>query len=220
VATHARPTEGDVVAQVTAWFNRHRRLVTTLAGILVVAALGVWFFVAAQRRKENFAARALQDAQAALVAGNTALATSDLSRLVTTYGGTPAANEGAILLGQLRLSSGRADSAVLELQRFTQSRPPSRYAGAAYHLLGAALEETGKMSEAAQAYEEAARAWPYDYLQAQSLLDAGRAYRAAGDSARAVKAYERILHDFSKSPSVVEAKVRLGELLRGGAPTS
>lgn len=220
MATHAGPAEGDVVLQVIDWFNRHRRLSITIVAVLAIIAGGTWFVISARQRKANFAARALQEAQSAVAAGNAALGMSDLSRLTTTYGGTPAADEGAILLGQLRLSSGQADSAIPELQRFTKTAPPSRYAAAAYHLLGAALEQRGRMAEAANAYQQAAETWPYDYLQAQALLDAGRAYRAAGDSTQAIAAYERILHDFAKSPSVTEAKVRLGELLRGSPPPS
>jgi outer membrane protein assembly factor BamD (BamD/ComL family) len=220
VATHARPAEGDVVTQTIEWFKRHRRLSISIVAVLAVIGGSIWFVISARQRKANFAARALQEAQSAFAAGNAALAMSDLSRLATTYGGTPAANEGAILLGQLRLSSGQADSAIRELQRFTQSRPPARYAAAAYHLLGAALEQRGRMADAAKAYQQEADTWPYDYLQAQALLDAGRAYRAAGDSTQAVAAYERILRDFAKSPSVTEAKVRLGELLQGSPPPS
>ena len=220
MATHTGPAEGDVVLQVIEWFKRHRRLAITIAAALAVIGGGIWFTIAARRRKANFAARALQEAQSAAAAGNAALAMSDLSRLTTTYGGTPAADEGAILLGQLRLGTGQADSAIRELQRFTQSNPPARYEAAGYHLLGVALEQAGRMADAGKAYEQAADAWPYEYLQAEALLDAGRTYRVAGDSASAVAAYERILHDFPKSPSVTEARVRLGELLHGGPPPS
>ena len=220
VATHTGPTEGDVVLQVIEWFKRHRRLAITIVAVLAVAGASVWFVIAARRRKANFAARALQEAQSAVAAGNAALATSDLSRLATSYGGTPAANEGAILLGQLRLNSGQADSAIVELRAFAQSGPPPRYRAAAYHLLGAALEQKGRMAEAAKAYQQAAATWPYDYLQAQALLDAGRAYCAAGDSTQAVAAYERIVRNFSKSPSATEAKVRLGELRHMSLPPS
>ena len=220
MATHVRPAEGEAVLQVIEWFRRHRRVAVSIVVVLAVIGGGVWFVIAARHRKENFAARALEEAQSAVAAGNAALAVSDLSRLTTMYGGTPAADEGAILLGQLRLSSGQADSAIPELRRFTKGNPPSRYGAAAYHLLGAALEQRGRMADAAEAYRQAAETWPYDYLQAQALLDAGRAYQAAGDSTQAIAAYERVLRDFSKSPSVTEARVRLGELLRGSPPAS
>jgi TolA-binding protein len=154
----------------------------------------------------------LREAQIAIQAGNVPLATSDLSRLVSAYQGTAAAAEGAIVLGQLRLSRGEADSAIRELRSFAEGHPRPRFGAAAYNLLGEALEQKGRMAEAAEAYTQAAATWPYDYLKAQSLLDAGRAFRAAGDTARAIQSYQHVVRDYAKSPAAVEAYLRLGEL--------
>jgi len=148
------------------------------------------------------------------------LATNDLSRLVTSYRGTSASEEAAILLAQLRLTRGEADTAIRELTSFTESGPTSKFLAAAYNLLGAALEQRGRFPEAADAYQKAASAWPYDYLKAQALLDAGRAFRAAGDTAQAAAAYQRVLGEFSESPSALEAKIRLSEVRRGATPSS
>lgn len=200
--------------------RQHRRLVTVAGTVLVIAVGSGWFVMSAKARKEAFAARALRDAQAAVAAGNVPLATSDLARLVTSYQGTPAAAEAAILLGQLRLMRGEADSAIRELNSFAESRPQPRFLAAAYNLLGAALEQRGRLPDAAEAYQKAAASWPYDFLRAQSLLDAGRAFWAAGDTGRAAAAYEQIIRDFSETPSALEAKLRLGEIRRGEAPTS
>jgi TolA-binding protein len=212
--------EGDVISQALAWARNNRRTVTTAAAVLAVIGGGIWFFISAKARKEAFAARALREAQGEIQAGNVPLATSDLSRLVSSYQGTSAAAEGAIVLGQLRLARGEADSAIRELRGFTESHPRPRFAAAAYNLLGEALEQKGRMAEAAEAYAQAAATWPYDYLKAQSLLDAGRAFRAAGDTARAVQSYQRVVRDHSKSPAAVEAHLRLGELGAPEAPTS
>jgi TolA-binding protein len=212
VGTSVRPVEGDVITQALAWGQRNRRTVTAAAAILAVIGGGIWFATSARARKEAFAASALRDAQIAMQAGNVPLATSDLSRLVDAYQGTAAAAEGAIVLGQLRLTRGEADSAVRELRSFTQSHPRPRFAAAAYNLLGEALEQKDRMAEAAEAYAQAAATWPYDYLKAQSLLDAGRAFRAAADTARAIQSYQQILRDYAKSPAAVEAHLRLGEL--------
>jgi TolA-binding protein len=211
VGTSVR-VEGDVISLALQWAQKNRRAVTTTAAILVVIAGGAWFVVSAKARKEAFAASALRDAQMAVQAGNVPLAASDLSRLVGAYGGTAAASEGAIVLGQLRLSRGEADSAIRELQRFTQSGPKASFGAAAYNLLGEALEQKGRAAEAGDAYAKAAATWPYDYLRAQSLVDAGRAFRAAGDTARAVQSYQQVVRDYGKSPAAVEAHLRLGEL--------
>ncbi len=219
MGTPAHVAEGDVITQGLEWLRRNRRSAMATAAVAVIVGGGAWFTVSARARKEAFAAGALRDAQAAVQAGNTPLAMNDLSRLITTYRGTTAAAEGAILLGQLRLAHGQADSAVTELRSFAESGPQARYQAAAYNLLGAALEQTGRMAEAGEAYAEAGASWPYTYLKAQALLDAGRTYRAAGDTGRAAQSYLQIVRDFASTPSAVEARLRLAELRRGDVPT-
>jgi len=54
-----------------------------------------------------------------------------------------------------------------------------------------------------------------DFLKAQMLSDAGRAWAAAGDTAKAVAAYKRIVDELPKEAAVAEARVRLGELTKG-----
>ncbi len=210
----------DVLNAFLGWSQRNKRPLTAALMVAVVAVGGIWFVISAKGRKEAFAARALRDAQAAVSAGNLPLATSDLSRIVTTYRGTAAASEAAVLLGQLRLSQGQPDSAIGELRAFLRTDPAPRFLAAAQNLLGAALEQTGRTLEAAEAYQQAAAAWPYEYLQDQALLDAARLFRTAGDTARAAKAYETILRQHPQSPSALEAKLRLAELRRGEIPSS
>jgi TolA-binding protein len=192
-----------------------RRQFTIVGAVMLVVAGGFWFARASRENKIAFAARELRNAQSAIVAGNTALAINDLSRLVNTYGGTPAAGEAALLLGQLRMSRGEVDVAITELRAFLDQGPDDRFRAPAYGLLGSALEQAGKVGEAAEAYGQAAETWPYSYLRAQSLLDAARAFRLSGDTAQAAQSYERILRDFADSPSALEAELRLGEVRKG-----
>lgn len=220
MGTEARVVQGDVLSQAIQWAKQNRRVVTTASALVVIAAGGVWFTLSARARKEAFAARELRDAQAAVAAGNVPLATNDLARLMASYEGTAAADEGAVLLGQLRLMRGEADSAIRELTQFAATGPRPRFLAAAYNLLGAALEQRGRLSEAGDAYQKAASTWPYEYLQAQSLLDAGRAFAAAGDTSRAAAAYRQILRDYEETPSVPEARLRLGEIRGGDVPRS
>ena len=58
-------------------------------------------------------------------------------------------------------------------------------------------------------------AW-YDFQAAQYLLDAGRALTAAGDSARAITVYERIIEDYPGTDDAIGAQVRLHELRPAG----
>ncbi len=200
------------IEQLGRLFQERRRELLIAATAVVLVGGGIWFAQSAKSRREAFATRALQDAKAAIAAGNIALAASDLSRLVSTYGGTSAAGEAVLLLAQIRLGQQEPERAIEELRRYLENNPPDRFRAAAYNLLAAAYEQTGRMKEAAEAYERSSDAWPYVYLKAQALLDAARAYRESGDTARAVAAYGRIIREFSEAPSALEAKLRLGEL--------
>ena len=53
------------------------------------------------------------------------------------------------------------------------------------------------------------------FLRAQFLSDAGRSWVAAGDTAKALAAYREIVTKLDSAGTVVEAKVRIGELTRG-----
>ena len=65
---------------------------------------------------------------------------------------------------------------------------------------------------AADAYQQAADAIPYEMIRSQYLLDLGRAASTGGDTARAAAAYERIIEDDADPQAITEAKFRLAEL--------
>jgi hypothetical protein len=73
----------------------------------------------------------------------------------------------------------------------------------------------GRFREAGETYENGAAAARLDFLKAQMLSDAGRAWTSAADTAKAIAVYRRIVEDFPKEGTVTEAKVRLGELTKG-----
>ena len=92
---------------------------------------------------------------------------------------------------------------------------PKGYAAQTQALLGVALENTRKPAEAAAAYRAAVDAAELDYLKAQYLLDAGRAWMAAGKPDEAAKAYREIIAKYDKTAALTEAKVRLAEATKG-----
>jgi outer membrane protein assembly factor BamD (BamD/ComL family) len=188
-----------------------------MGGLVFIAAalLVVWFVVASGRRKEEFAARSLNQARAAAEAGNLPLASSELQKLITAYRGTNAAQEAVITLNQIRLINGQSELAAVGLREFLASKPPAQYVTPAQGLLAASLENAKQYAEAGQAYTQASNSAEVDYLRAQYLVDAGRAYREAGKSEEAARAYRTVVERFPNSPSVTEAQVRLAELTDG-----
>jgi outer membrane protein assembly factor BamD (BamD/ComL family) len=188
-------------------------LVGALAVILI--ALVAWFIMASEQRKEEFAARSLNQARSAAEAGNLPLASSELQKLITTYGGTDAATEAVITLNQVRLINGQSELAAVGLRTFLASKPPTRYVTPAYGLLAAALENSKRWAEAGQAYTQASNAAEVEYLKAQYLVDAGRAYREGAKLDQAIGAYRMVVQKYPDSPSFTEAQVRLAELTDG-----
>ena len=197
------------------WYRDRTRLL--LAGLVLVAltVLVGWFILASGKRKEEFASRSLNQARAAAEAGNLPLASSELQKLVTAYKGTDAAQEAVITLNQIRLVNGQNELAAVGLREFLASKPPAQYVTPAQGLLGASLENSKRYAEAGQAYTEASNSADIEYLKAQYLIDAGRAYRVGGKTDEAARAYRTIAEKYPNSPSFTEAQVRLAELTAG-----
>jgi TolA-binding protein len=192
---------------------QNRWLAGGLAVVLV--ALIVWFVMMSGKRKEEFASRALDDARAAAESGNLPLAASEFQKVITTYGGTAAAQEAVINLNQVRLINGQQELAAVNLQDFIKANPAPQFRSPAYGLLGRAYENSKRPGEAAAAYENASKAAEFDYLKADLLLDAARAWANAGQKEKAVAAYRTVIKDYSETASKVEAQVRLAELTAG-----
>ena len=197
------------------WYQDRRRYIIAGLAILAVLALVAWFIVASGRRKEEFAARSLNQARAAAEAGNLPLASSELQKLIAAYKGTDAASEAVITLNQVRMVNGQSELAVVGLREFIGSKPAEQYRTPAYGLLAAALENSKRWGDAANAYAEASAATQVEYLKAKYLIDAGRAFREGGKTEEAARTYRTLLEKYPKSPSVTEAQVRLAELTDG-----
>ncbi len=197
-----------------AWVKAHRQLSSWIAAIVVVAAVLFVWNLSTQRRYEEIASRELQGARFAFENQNLPLAASELAKVVENYSGTNAADEARLLLANVRLLQGQPQQAVAVMKDYAPGAG-SAYRAQAYGLLGAAFENMGRFREAGEAYENGSAAARLDFMKGQFLADAGRAWTVAGDTAKAVAAYQRILKDFAKEGAATEAKVRLGELTKG-----
>lgn len=197
-----------------AWVNAHRQLSYWIGTILVVGAVLFVWQLSTRRRSEEIASRELQGARFAFENQNLPLAASGLARVIENYSGTNAAEEGRLLLANVRLLQGQPQQAVEVLRDYAPGAGRA-YRSQAYGLLGAAVENLGRFREAAEAYENGAATARLDYQKAQMLSDAGRAWTSAADTTKAVQVYQRIVKELPNEGVVTEAKVRLGELRKG-----
>jgi predicted negative regulator of RcsB-dependent stress response len=204
----------DRLERFAKWLRSNEKIVAGIAVGVAVVAAGIWFTISARERRETFARRELTQARQAAEAGNLPLASSDLSRIVNSFGGTAAGQEARLVLAEVRLRQGQAPLAVTELQEFVSGNVKPQYRTQAYELLGLALEQVGRFDAAGKAFEDGSRAAvdEYRYLSASLLLNASRAYAEAGDTAAAIRMLERLASEFSETSAAQEAKLRLAEL--------
>src|SRR5436190_12939395 len=221
VTTAGRPVVGESnwLKALTNWIRNHKQAAAYLAVALVVAlALFAWNFLSA-KTAERSAGRQIAQGRLALDSKTYPLAASVLSQVAENFSGAHAAQEASILLAQARLAQGQTQHAIEVLQR-SVSKADRYFRAQTYGLLGAAYENALRPKDAATAYETAAAAALYPFLRAQFLADAGRAWLAAADTARALVAYRTIVQQLDSTSAVGEAKVRIGELTKGaGAAT-
>ena len=209
------PTQVEpFLERVVGWTRTHKQATSWISTIVIVGAVLFVWTASSTRRSEAIAGRQLQGARYAFDNQNLPLAASELARIIENYSGTNAAAEGRLLLAQVRLLQNQPQQAVELLRDFAPSAGAA-FRAQAYGLLGAANENLGKPREAAEAYQNGAERARMDFLKGQMLSDAGRAWAAAGDTAKAITAYRRIIDELPKEASVTEAKVRLGELTKG-----
>ncbi len=197
------------------WYGDRQRLTLIGLGALALVALAVWFVITSSRRKEDFASRALAQAVATADRGNLAQASAELQKVIQTYQGTDAATQAVLTLNQVRLVNGQSELAAGNLREFVASNPPPRYAAPAFALLGAANENVKKFADAAAAYQQAAEHAQLDYLKAEYLVSAARAYRGAGKTENAIRAYRTVLEKYPTAPAFAEAQIRLAEVTAG-----
>jgi outer membrane protein assembly factor BamD (BamD/ComL family) len=199
----------------TPWYRDRNRQLIAIGAAVLAAALIAWFVFTSNRRKEEFAARSLNQARTAAEAGNLPLASSELQKLIQTYKGTDAASEAVITLNQVRMVNGQSELAAVGLRDFLATKPDPKFAAPAYGLLGAALENAQKWADAGDAFSNASKAADLEYLKARYLIDAGRSYREGSRTPEAIAAYREVVQKYPKSSSFTEAQVRLAELTGG-----
>ncbi len=201
---------GDLLAN-----PKQRNMLLAGIGLIALALAGAWLWNSSVKRKEAFAARALQQARQVAESGNLPQAAADLQKVTQTYGGTRSAVEAMLVLNQVRMVNGQTELAVGGLREFLAKSPPVEFQSPAWSLLGVALENQKKPAEAAEAYGKASAAAQVDYLRADYLLQHGRALTNAGKAQDAIATYRKVIKDFPESVAVTEAKVRLAELTKG-----
>lgn len=206
----ARPDLEDRAEDLKEWALIHSKGLSIAAGVILVAVGLAWLYMKSQQAQAQNASSALVQAEQAIGAGNSALAQSDLQRIVSRYGSTDAGHEAQLLLSQTFYDAGKYAEGIQNLQKLIETKPKFVEASA-YNLMGAGYEQQSKFDDAAGAYQKAADIATGKGDRDTYLANAARALTAGGKTAEAVKIWSKLAAD-PTSPASAEAKVRLGEL--------
>jgi predicted negative regulator of RcsB-dependent stress response len=210
MAKKARPDVQERVETLVEWLELHsRQLMFGSIGLLVIAG-GFWFFRHSNQKQAESASVALGEAESALASGNLPLAQSSLEKLVQRYGSTPSGVQAHVLLAQVHYEKGEFQQGMKELDAVTSGKD-AYTAASALNLQAAGLEQSGKLPEAAAAYQKAAARAPYKIDHDVYMANAARVLTTAGKTDEAKKIWTELASD-DQSPAAAEARVRLGEL--------
>jgi predicted negative regulator of RcsB-dependent stress response len=194
------------------WLQANSRVVGIGAAVVVVAAIGYWFYLRSAEIKRQNADRGLNQAKQSLAAGNPALAESDLQKVATRYRGTAAGAEAAMILAQLEYDQGKFAEGLKALEPYQSASAAGPNLAPVWSLAADGQLVSGKPADAASSYQKAADATAYPGERAIYLSKAARALMLAGKNEEARALWERLATDPTALPVRNEAEVRLGEL--------
>ena len=205
------PAENEWDAErVRDWVVANAKPLAFGIGIVVVAGAGFAFWRQSVQLKNDRANTAFATAQGAYYSGNTALAKSDLEKLVTRYPGTQGATQAGMLLAQLLYGESKHDDAIKTLTSL-QGGAPSQFAASLEELIAAGYADSNRPALAAEHLLKAAGKARFTADQQLYRADAARFLSAAGKTDEARKIWAE-LADIPDSPASTEARIRMGEL--------
>ena len=203
----------DAYVRSSSFFDEHRTVIVAVVVGLVVLALAVIGYRAWRASQSEEAQRLLGailveyergDYQAALDGTDTA---PGLLEIAGEYGSTATGEQATFFAADALFQLGRLDEALAMFQDYDGGGllEASSLAGQA-----AIYEVQGDPARAAGLYEEAAGVYASPASGPAYLLDAGRAYLAAGDAAAAEGVLQRVLDEYGDTPEAQLAETELG----------
>ena len=197
-----------------------RNLVPILVavGAVVVLGVGALLWSRGNESKEAEARTTLAEASTAYWSGNYVRTVQLADQVIADAGGTKAATDARRMKADALFWQGSFDSAATLYQEvLSRDRTESPVRTAVQQSLAFSLESKKDYAAAAKLYEEIAGKAPDRSNAADFYVSAGRAYRLAGDRAKATAMFEKVADEYKETTFARDAEVALGELA-GEAP--
>ncbi|MEX1183822.1 MAG: tetratricopeptide repeat protein [Gemmatimonadota bacterium] len=199
------------VLESSVWAQQHGRklLIGAVIAAVLIAAATIALMNRSDRRAE--AAAQLNQVRAVAMSGNAQLAIRELEQFVEQYGGTPAATEAKLLLGNAYFKAGRHEQAATTVEPLTDDLETIAGVNAAF-LLAAAHEAADTNADAEAVYLRIAEDARFLFQRQDALDNAARMRLQNGDAAGAAALYDQLLEITPiNSPERQIYQLRLGE---------
>lgn len=204
-----------VIAWVRAqeWLEAHARPLAITAGAVVLVVVVIVLWSRARSQAADQASARVTELSAPYWRGDYAAVQTQADEIRKQYPGTPGAADAARLKGDVLYWQGDFKKATQLYETYLKEiKTPSPVRSGVRANLAQAYEGDKQPRRAAEIYEELAKEPGPRLLRAELWLSAGRAWRAAGDSARAIAAYRTVSREFTDTPSAASAEIALGEM--------
>jgi TolA-binding protein len=145
--------------------------------------------------------------------GNLAQAETAFSDVASRFGNSFVGAKAHFYLANIYYNTNRMPEAKKEFGLFlSRVKNDPLLSPAAQLGIGNCEEQMGDNAAAARSYEAVARRWPKSPLAVDATMAAGRAYRNAGDLAKAEALYKELLKDLPQGEQRGDAQVELARV--------
>ena len=180
---------------------------------LILFVLLVDYIIDSRKKAQEEAATELGKMLIAEGSGDVGQAMQIAQRLLGEYDGTPAAEQGTVLLANRYFLQGNYGEARRLYQKYLDEYGEvEELVFAAWSGLASCLEAEGRTGEAADKYQEYAAGHPGKVESALALMEAARCYRILGEPERRKELLERVAKEFPDLPIAARARSEIAML--------
>jgi len=201
------------------WYDENRRRVSTVAGVVAVIAVALWFYSNNVRANNDRATTDLAKVYSFYDNGQYQIAINGiperningLQSIVDNYGSTKSGNLAKFYLANAYYNTQNYDKALDYFSDFSGSGN-SLVDNSAIAGIGACYEAKGNFKKAAENYEKAALKNTDDPNAADNLVNAARNFGRSGDKDRAVELLKKVKKDYPTSTAAREVERYIAEI--------
>jgi tetratricopeptide (TPR) repeat protein len=193
------------VFYLTEQFQKYKRTILGIVGGIVAVIVIIVLLVGRQSAKKTEVQELYGRASVEMRSGNTAIAIIDYRKIIDEHGGSPLAGLACFSLANAYYAQRDFNEAENLYKRYLDEYGDDQLMSISSHWgIAGCLEQKGEFAAASETYRQAAEIDPKSIMAGELLFSAVRTACAAGDSLKAMQAYELITTHFADEPRVKE----------------